>query len=265
MEKEKENLRKLAKIRDLRELLHQRGECGAKARDGGKAETTRGARGPSAAPSGRRAIALLEPVEESDDSAADTAGELLSRPATSVSRSSSRQRSVRASANAEGPLRLVSEEEARLLALEHVVRFLRSQQRSVQETRDELLRVGFTQKMTEETLIHCERALYLDDLAFARTLLEKLRCEKHLSLSAIVRHLQNRKISQENITQVLSEISDEDDWEAVCELANKHAKKLAGVPREKAERRLLAFLARRGWSRELARRAVEHALSQYNG
>ena len=48
--------------------------------------------------------------------------------------------------------------------------------------------------------------------------------------------------------------------ERALELARKRSGQLSGVPREARKRRLLAFLARRGYTGEAARAAVQQVL-----
>ena len=69
-------------------------------------------------------------------------------------------------------------------------------------------------------------------------------------------------VSGTHVDAALAELpgGDEQTAERAVALAARRAGQLAGLPREARQRRLLAFLARRGYTGEAARAAVKQAL-----
>ena len=61
--------------------------------------------------------------------------------------------------------------------------------------------------------------------------------------------------------RALAGLGAEDEETRVVELARSRTSRLAGLPAEKAFARLVSFLARRGYSPDLARRAARAALA----
>jgi len=140
------------------------------------------------------------------------------------------------------------------------VRVLGRRARSSGELRDELLRLGHDAAEVEAVIDEFERSLYLDDVGLARTVTEKLRGSKRSSRSQIRMKLIARKLSDTAIETALGELDTDEEFELLREAAADRARKLSGLDRQTAERRLLGFLARRGWSGEPAMRAARAAL-----
>lgn len=105
-----------------------------------------------------------------------------------------------------------------------------------------------------------ERLGLLDDAAFALTLVYTQHTRKGLGRQAIAHELRRRHIDQDIIDDALSEIDDDDERERAFELAHKRVGQLNSVDDETARRRLNGFLARKGYSSEIIRNAVESAM-----
>ena len=129
------------------------------------------------------------------------------------------------------------------------------------ELRRELLAQDHAVEDVECAIEECVASLYLDDLGLARVIAESLRERKGASRSQIRMKLRVRLMPEATIERVLAELSDDDEWELLRAAAEDRARKLAGLAPEVAERRLLGFLSRRGWSGEPAARAVREALA----
>ncbi|UOQ60518.1 RecX family transcriptional regulator [Leucobacter rhizosphaerae] len=154
-------------------------------------------------------------------------------------------------ASALGPERSANEDGVRLLA---------RKARSSGELREELLRLGHDAYEVETVVEEFERSLYLDDVGLARVLTEKLREAKRASRAQIRTKLRARKLADAAIEAALDELDDEDEIALLRRAAADRARTLRDLDRPTAERRLLGFLARRGWSGEPAMRAVREAL-----
>lgn len=147
-------------------------------------------------------------------------------------------------------------------ATDDAVRMLARRARSAGELRRELLALGHDHAEVEEVVLECESRLYLDDLGLARVLTETLRARKRASRSQIRLKLRERLLPDGVIEEVLGELDDDEENDLLFAAANERVRKMGGLDRQTAERRLLGFLARRGWSGERAIRVAREALDR---
>lgn len=145
---------------------------------------------------------------------------------------------------------------------EDAVRLLARRARSSGELRKELLALGHDHVEVEEVALECETRLYLDDLGLARVLTENLRARKRASRSQIRLKLRERLLPDGVIEEALGELDDDEEHDLLREAATERARKMGSLDRQTAERRLLGFLARRGWSGERAIRVVREVLDR---
>ncbi|WP_449278703.1 regulatory protein RecX [Leucobacter sp. GX24907] len=151
-------------------------------------------------------------------------------------------------------------EDAAARCSEDAVRLLARKARSRGELRRELFSREHSAGDIEDVLDEFERSYYLDDLGLARTTMESLRERKRASRTQIRVKLRERQLSDHIIETVLAELDDDEEHELLRTAAEERARRLADLDRQTAERRLLGFLARRGWSGERAARAAREAL-----
>ncbi|WP_205881141.1 regulatory protein RecX [Leucobacter insecticola] len=150
-----------------------------------------------------------------------------------------------------GPERSANEDGVRLLA---------RKAKSSGELRHDLLLLGHDPAAVDTVIAEFEQSLYLDDVGLARFLTEKLRDAKRASKSQIRVKLRERKLSDAAIDTALAELDDDEELALLRQTAADRARSMRDLDRQTAERRLLGFLARRGWSGEHATRAVRDAL-----
>ncbi|MBC9954243.1 RecX family transcriptional regulator [Leucobacter sp. cx-42] len=143
---------------------------------------------------------------------------------------------------------------------EDVVRLMAKKARSSGELQRELVLLGHLEFDAEDAVARAVEALYVDDEGLARAVCTKLRDGKGASRSQIRQKLRDRKLPDSAIELVLDELDEEDEDALLRETAFERARKMGSLDRATAERRLLGFLARRGWGGEAARRAVRDAL-----
>lgn len=156
----------------------------------------------------------------------------------------------------------LSSEAVRSSASEDGVRLLARKARSSGELRRELLHLAHDPHEVDETILEFESSLYLDDLGLARVVSEGLRERKRASRMQIRMKLRDRLLPEGVIEQVLAELDDDAEEELLNAAARERARRLTGLDRQTAERRLLGFLARRGWSGERATRVAREALNE---
>jgi regulatory protein len=105
-----------------------------------------------------------------------------------------------------------------------------------------------------------EAAGLLDDRVLAEDLVRSLRDRKGLGRSAINSELRRRRVDQAAIDEALDSVDVDDELERATEVAVKRAGQLSSYDRQTAERRLSAFLMRRGYSGSVVGAAVAAAL-----
>jgi regulatory protein len=105
-----------------------------------------------------------------------------------------------------------------------------------------------------------EGAGLLDDRVLAHDLVTTLRERKGLGKSAITAELRRRRVDQNAIDEALESVDVDDELERATEVAIKRAGQLSSYDRTTAERRLSAFLQRRGYSGSVVGAAVNAAL-----
>ncbi len=147
-------------------------------------------------------------------------------------------------------------------AMDDAVRMLARRARSSGELRRELLAKGHDHAEVDEVLLECETRLYLDDLGLARVVTETLRSRKRASRSQIRLKLRERLLPDGVIEEAIGELDQDEENELLREAASERARKMSGLDRQTAERRLIGFLARRGWSGERAVRIAREALER---
>lgn len=112
--------------------------------------------------------------------------------------------------------------------------------------------------------LECERLLgvgLLDDFALAETLVRTLRGRKGLGKSALTAELRRRKLDPDAIFEALDDLDSDDELARATELAVKRAPQLRSLDRATAQRRLGAFLMRKGYSGSVVSAAVSAALA----
>jgi regulatory protein len=131
--------------------------------------------------------------------------------------------------------------------------------RSRAELRSRLRQAGFEPDEIDTALAELESAGLVDDQRFAAELVRD-RAGRRLNGSRAIRtELRQKGVSDDLADQAMAESEPEEERRAF-RLAETRAGRLASLPPETAQRRLLALLQRRGYGYDLARRAALHAL-----
>ena len=115
--------------------------------------------------------------------------------------------------------------------------------------------------VAEAEIERLESVGLIDDRALAIDLIDRLRTRKKLGPSALRNELMRRKLDRSAIDEALAEPDDgASDDDLIVELARDRARRLGGLDRSTAERRLIDFLARKGHFGSTAREAARRAL-----
>ena len=133
------------------------------------------------------------------------------------------------------------------------LRLLAYRPRSRQEVRQRLSR-RFSTDAVQQALALLEERHYLDDAAFARLWRESREVHRPRSATLIRRELQKRGVARDLADTAVAGLDDDDS----AYRAGRHRlRALQGVDRLTFRRRLGDHLRRRGFSMDVARRAVE--------
>jgi len=145
-----------------------------------------------------------------------------------------------------------------------VVSRLRRSALSVAEVRSVLVEHGLDEIEVEEWLERYGRYGYLDDARLAEQLVHSHGVRRGRGSGAILHELSRRGIEQAVARAAVDDLDPEAERENATAVAVRRARQLSGLDRATAERRLSAFLQRRGYAGEVVREAVTTALSAHD-
>jgi len=135
--------------------------------------------------------------------------------------------------------------------------YLSYRARSVKEVRDKLVQKEFAEEIIEQVVDDLQRQKLLNDREFARRFVEA-RLGRANGSRKLAQELRRKGIETEIIDEVLGEFAATlDSEERAIGLLGKQAWRYRGLERDKAKRRMLGFLARRGYDAQMARSAVD--------
>lgn len=118
---------------------------------------------------------------------------------------------------------------------------------------------GYAPAVIEQAMRRARDQGLVDDHAFARSLVQEGRDKGHAPLR-IKTDLEKRELSSEAIEAALDTIGDRDPEAQAFAVAHDRAKRLRGVDTETAYRRLVGYLARRGYTESLSRKVARQAV-----
>jgi regulatory protein len=101
----------------------------------------------------------------------------------------------------------------------------------------------------------------VNDEAFAREWVEQRQTGRGLARRALAMELRRKGIDDETARDVLEEIDPDDEVEAARTVVRAKLRSVGGLDREKALRRLVGVLARKGHSSSVAFRVVKEELA----
>ena len=136
--------------------------------------------------------------------------------------------------------------------------FLSSRMRSVQEVRDNLSKAAFPPAEIEGAIADLTRLKLLDDDEYARRWIEsRLRDKRPAGKRKFLQDLGRKGIEAERLESVLQEYKEQLESDAVVvDLLRRQSWRYRGLDELKVKRRMLGYLCRRGYDRDLANRAA---------
>ncbi|WP_022893431.1 regulatory protein RecX [Agromyces subbeticus] len=142
-----------------------------------------------------------------------------------------------------------------------VVSRLRRSALSVSEVRAVLVEHGLDDIEVEEWLERYERLGYLDDARLAEQVVHSHGVRRGRGSGAILQELGRRGVDNSLARAAVEDLDPETELENARTVAERRARQLRGLDRQTAERRLSAFLQRRGYPGDVVREAVSAALA----
>jgi regulatory protein len=141
-----------------------------------------------------------------------------------------------------------------------VIRKLTAGDLSSGEVRVLLIAQGLPELDADRWLARYERLGYVNDQRLAELLVSTWTDRKGKGRGVIAAEMRRRHISAEICASVLADLDDDSQEAQATELAIARARQLTNLDRATAERRLVGFLSRRGFTGSAVRSAVRAAL-----
>ncbi len=145
-------------------------------------------------------------------------------------------------------------EDATELAYERSLRYLSYRARSTEEVRRYLARKEVAPEAVEQVIERLERAGLLDDAAFARQWVENREAFRPRSGFALQMELRQKGVPSQLAEQATEGLDEE---ASARRAADRKAQQLARYDEDTFRKRLLAYLARRGFGYGIARHVVD--------
>lgn len=158
-------------------------------------------------------------------------------------------------------------EEAKSKVRSRVLGLLDQRSRSRQELYDRLVQAEFDPEVVEDVLDDLAHAGLIDDAAFAAEWVRQRHKRRGKSRSVLDRELREKGVSQEDRDEALDQIDAADEEAMARALAEKKARSVKSVPvdrkeRDKALRRIVGVLARRGFNEGMSLNIAISALEE---
>lgn len=148
--------------------------------------------------------------------------------------------------------------------LENTYRYLGIRNRSEKEIRDYLLRKKAEPEVIEAIVKRLKNQKFLDDEVFARGWIISRARSRPKGKSALKFELQQKGIAKDIIEKVLSEVNEDipDELTQAKNLIGRQIEKIKDVPRQEIYNKVGSFLARRGFSWETIKKAIDDVLAK---
>ena len=138
-----------------------------------------------------------------------------------------------------------------------LLRSTKARPQTVAELRDKLAARDYDDAVIDAAIARGVELGALDDAAFARAWVGDRGLTRGYAAGRLRRELRDRSVPEPLIDDALAQLDDRDDLAVVTELARTRAQRMpARLPPETVARRLVGFVARRGYPEGLARRVA---------
>ncbi|AGF72696.1 recombination regulator RecX [Corynebacterium halotolerans] len=158
-------------------------------------------------------------------------------------------------------------ESAKAAVRKRALGLLDQRARSRHELRGRLLDLEFEERLVDEVLDDLAAVHLLDDETFAHEWVRQRHARRGKSARVLNRELADKGVDAATRAAALDQIDPEDEEATARELARKKARSVKAVPadrteRDKALRRIVGVLARRGFSQSMSLSLAREALDE---
>jgi len=145
-----------------------------------------------------------------------------------------------------------------------IYRYLAIRNRSEKEIRDYLTKKNIDSQVIEQIVNLLKEKKFLNDESFARSWIAQRARFRPKGKRMLRFELQQKGIDRDLIDKVMAEEHEDipDELAQARSLVEKRLKKFRGEPRQEIYRKISAFLARRGFSWETSKKAIESGLAE---
>nr|WP_269781531.1 recombination regulator RecX [Nocardia bovistercoris] len=148
-------------------------------------------------------------------------------------------------------------------AKEAGLRLLAVRARSRAELGGRLIAKGFTAEVADRALGHLAEVGLIDDAAFAEQWVHSRHTYSGKGRQALARELRDKGVAQSDAAPALAAITAEDETARATDLVRRKLRTMPrDLDRDKAMRRLVGMLARRGYGQSVAFTVVKAELAQ---
>ncbi|MEC3974018.1 regulatory protein RecX [Amycolatopsis sp. H20-H5] len=135
--------------------------------------------------------------------------------------------------------------------------------RTKDELRQALKRKGFDEETSETLIGKLDEAGLVNDAEFAELWVRSRHANQGLARNALLAELKRKGVDGEIAVQAAGEVDREAEEERARELVRKRMRSLGNVDEQAAIRRLLGFLARKGYPQGLAYTVIREELREF--
>lgn len=143
-----------------------------------------------------------------------------------------------------------------------VLRFSTIRPRSEREIKLWFRRKGVSQDLQNDLFNRLKKLGFADDSMFASWWIEQRNQFRPKSKKALFLELRQKGIEKDLINSILEEKSDVSEIDLAKGAAAKKMRRVASLSQEDARKYLFGFLSRRGFSWEIARKAIDETLEK---
>ncbi|ANS27687.1 recombination regulator RecX [Rhodococcus opacus] len=142
------------------------------------------------------------------------------------------------------------------------LRLLTDRARSRAELAERLAKKGYSPEIAERVLDRLTEVGLVNDADFAQQWVHSRHTYSGKGKRALALELRRKGIGQEDATEALAQIDSEDERARATELVEKKLRTVSADDRDRAVRRLVSMLARRGFPQGMAFEVVKEQLDR---
>lgn len=132
--------------------------------------------------------------------------------------------------------------------------------RTAAQLREALAKRNVPDEVAEALLVRFGEVGLIDDMAYAEGVIRSEAASGGLSRRRVAHRLRVKGVSSDVAEAAVAQIDPEQEYQSAHDLAERQMRRLGGLERVTAARRLAGVLARRGYPPDTVRRVVQEVL-----